>query len=155
MPSPNGPELNQAMIEDLIGYNLRRASHVMIRDFFNAMDGCDIAPAQYAVLALIMANPARKQAEIGAALGIKRANFIALFDSLEVRGFVRREASQIDRRSLCLFVTPLGEQLMRDVNARVARHEEKFSALMSPDELNLFLTILKRIWNEPHEGDSA
>jgi len=83
--------LRMSLIEDILGYNLRRAAGVILRDFAETIGAYDIRPTQYAVLSLIALNPGLKQTEVAAALGIKRANFVPLFDTLEGRGLAVRK----------------------------------------------------------------
>ena len=69
----------------MIGYALRRAQVAVYQDFARTYAKFDIRPVQYGVLIVIERNPGQKQTAVGAALAIKRANFVALCDELEKR----------------------------------------------------------------------
>jgi len=142
--------LRMSLIEDILGYNLRRAAAVILRDFAETIGAYDIRPTQYAVLSLIALNPGRKQTEIAEALGIKRANFVPIFDTLESRGLAVRKPVPSDRRSYALYLTDEGHALVHDMRARIVEHEAKFLTRMTDAERGTMLSVLKRIW-----GDTA
>ena len=66
------------------------------------------------MLVLVGENPGRKQSEIAAALGIKRANFVALVDGLQNRGLIERLSLETDRRANALHLTEQGRDFMAD-----------------------------------------
>jgi DNA-binding MarR family transcriptional regulator len=132
-PSPRQHRLQQphspidlSPLAGLIGYMLRRAQIAVFQDFFRTFGEVDIRPAQYSVLAIIERNPGRKQSEVSAALGIKRANFVALLDALERRGLAERRPAAADLRSYALHLTPDGAKLMRKLRQLQMSHERRF-----------------------------
>ena len=108
-----------------LGYLLRRAQIAVFKDFFAAFETHDIRPGQYSILTVIEGNPGLKQGEVSAALGIKRANFVAMIDELERRKLVRRDPAPGDRRSYALRLTARGARLMAALHALAERHEQK------------------------------
>jgi len=108
-----------------LGYLLRRAQIAVFRDFFAAFAVHDIRPGQYSILTVIESNPGLKQGEVGEALGIKRANFVAMIDELERRRLVRRAPSPGDRRSYALMLTAKGARLTAELHAVSERHEQR------------------------------
>ena len=71
-------------------------------------------PAQFAVLLMIDRIPGTSQSSVSAALGIQKANFVAIIADLEKRGLVRRRKSDTDGRTYSLGLTPRGRaQLQR------------------------------------------
>jgi DNA-binding MarR family transcriptional regulator len=124
-----------------IGYLLRRAQIAVFKDFFAAFEVYDIRPGQYSILTVIERNPGLKQGEVSAALGIKRANFVAMIDELERRGLVRRDPAPHDRRSYALNLTDKGARLTPQLHSVSERHEQhmidaigeaKYRALAAP-----------------------
>jgi DNA-binding MarR family transcriptional regulator len=102
-----------------VGYALRRAQLSVFDEIITAFTELDLRPAQYSVLVLLEHAPGLKQSDVAGALGIQRANFVALFDGLERRGLARRSPTPNDRRSYALYLTDAG----REVLARAARIE--------------------------------
>src|SRR5690606_33707419 len=84
--APARPTIDLGPLPGLSGYALRRAQLAVYHDFHTVVEGHDIRPVQFGVLLVLAANPGMKQSDVGAALGIKRSNFVALIDGLEQRG---------------------------------------------------------------------
>jgi DNA-binding MarR family transcriptional regulator len=97
----------------------------VFRDFFAAFESYDIRPGQYSILTIIECNPGLNQSEVSEALGIKRANFVAMIDELERRGLLRRDSTPSDRRSYALVLTDSGRRLMRALHAAADTHERR------------------------------
>lgn len=110
-------------ISGIIGYRLRRAQLHIFQQFISRFAALDLRPAEYSVLVLIGDNPGSKQTEIAQALGIKRANFVALINGLEKRGLTERRQVQGDRRSNALFLTARGELMIAEANLVQAAFE--------------------------------
>ncbi len=69
-----------------VGYSLRRAQAVIFADFNQSLSELKLRPAQFAVLLMIDQNPGASQSGVSAALGIQKANFVAIIADLEKRG---------------------------------------------------------------------
>ena len=131
-------------LDGLLGYRMRRAQGAMHRDYMAAVAGLDLTQKQTATLWLIHGNPGVSQVSVAATLGMDRATMMALVDRLEERSFVLRKKSKADRRRQELYATPAGQSMLRKVRARIAKHEARFKALFTADELNALLSALKR-----------
>jgi DNA-binding MarR family transcriptional regulator len=137
--------IDMSPLTGLIGYMLRRAQLAVFQDFFRTFAALDIRPAQYSVLTIIERNPGLKQSQVSAALGIKRTNFVALFDTLERRGLAERRPAATDRRSHALHLTPAGAALTRKLRQLNAEHEQRFIDRIGEDGRQQLLTLLTRI----------
>jgi hypothetical protein len=84
--APGAAEPAMPDLSTIVGYKLRRAQLSTFQDFIEAFAKLKVRPAEFSVLAMIARSPGLKQTEIAEALGIKRANFVALMDGLERRG---------------------------------------------------------------------
>lgn len=126
----------------LSGYVLRRAQFAAFSDFLKFFADTNIRPVQYAVLTVIDKNPGLKQSRVSEALGIKRANLVAILDALEKRGLARREAVATDRRSYALKLTDKGAALMKELRARAQEHEKRLSANIGEDGRKQLLKLL-------------
>jgi DNA-binding MarR family transcriptional regulator len=131
----------------LIGYMLRRAQLAVFQDFARTYAKFGIRPAQYAVLTIIERNPGLKQKDVSEALGIKRANFVAMCDELEKLGLAIRRQVATDRRSYALHLTRKGELLMKKLHAANREHEARLIGEIGQegrDQLIPLLTALAR-----------
>lgn len=120
---PTGPGI--PMMGSIIGYKLRRAQLVVFQDFIETFAAMKLRPAEFSVLSLIAQNPGQKQTEIAEQLGIKRANFVALMDGLERRGYAERRKAKGDKRSHSLHLTEEGELFVRTMLDVWRHHEER------------------------------
>lgn len=138
--------LDQRAMQRVIGYRLRRAQLVVFKGFYEAFAELALRPAEFAVLALIADNPGRKQAEIAAVLGIKRANFVAIVNGLAERRLVERRQKENDRRSHALFLTDGGREFAIRMNEIQQQLEQRIVAqLGGPGERDKLIALLDRI----------
>ena len=121
--SPSRKRLDVSPVSGIVGYRLRRAQLAVFQRFIERFAELGLRPAEFSMLALIEANPGSKQTEIADALGIKRANFVALIKALDERGLTERRQPAGDRRSNALFLTASGKDFVRQANALQAAFE--------------------------------
>lgn len=128
-----------------VGYALRRAQLAVFGAIIQAFSALDLRPGQYSVLVLLQHAPGLKQGEVAGALGIQRANFVALFDALERRGLVRRAAVPNDRRSYALYLTPAGADVLARAGTLEAELEARLDARLGPGGRQQLLALLGRL----------
>lgn len=134
------------LLDNLLGYRLRRAQLSVFQDFLVAMKDFDLRPAQFSVLAIIAANPGLKQSRVSEALGINRANFVALLDELEQRKLARRAPAPGDRRSNALFLTAKGEGFLKDAYRHlVTEHEKRVETVLGSTDKQQLLGLLEKL----------
>jgi DNA-binding MarR family transcriptional regulator len=131
------------MLPELIGYALRRAQLAVFQDFHDSCAAEDIRTAQYAVLHLLRRNPGARQGQVGAALGIKRTNFVPLLDELARRGLAERRGVPGDRRAKGLWLTARGDALLTRLDRLVAAHEARLVARIGADGKRQLLGLLR------------
>lgn len=134
--------LDLGELPSLSGYMLRRAQFAAFNDFLRFFDDLGVRPVQYAVLNVIDRNPGLKQSQVSEALGIKRANLVAILDALERRQLAKREAVATDRRSYALRLTDKGSALMRELRARSQAHEKRLATVIGEDGRKQLLKLL-------------
>lgn len=137
--------LDLGPLPGLIGYMLRRAQLAMFKDFIETCSTVDIRPILYAILTIIDRNPGVRQGEVGAALGIKRSNFVSLLNELEARGLATRTRHATDGRSYALHLTAKGTDVIRRLNTLVAGHERRLLDTFGKDGHDRLIAMLDRI----------
>ncbi|HEY7552552.1 MAG TPA: MarR family transcriptional regulator [Hyphomicrobiaceae bacterium] len=135
-------------LDGMIGYALRRAQLAVFDQAIKGFAKLDLRPSQYSVLALIGHHPGLKQSEVARGLGIQRANFVTLLDTLERRGLARRSPIASDRRSHALYLTDEGERLLRRASAVVDEIEARLDAKLGPYGRADLLDLLGRLTAE-------
>ena len=135
--------LDLGVLNTHLGYFVRRLQLWIFQDFVRTLASVDIRPAQYSVLAIIVANPGLSQADLADFLGIERARLVRLLDLLEQRGLIRRLASQQDRRSHALVLTRDGQNSLKRIKSLAAVHEAQLTEKIGPREHAILIDILR------------
>jgi DNA-binding MarR family transcriptional regulator len=144
------PPVAMGHLPELLGYALRRAQVTVFADFHHRFSADDITPAQFGVLEVLKHNPGLRQTQVSAALGVRRTNFVPLFDGLEARGLAERRKVPADRRAFALYLTPAGEDLLERLERTVSEHEAKFTARIGAEGKHQLLTLLHRLCDPSH-----
>ncbi len=130
----------------MIGYRLRRAQLSVFQRFMAVFSDLALRPAEYSVRVLVDGNPGRKQTEIASALGVKRANFVALVDGLQARGLLERVHVKTDRRANALHLTPEGEKFLAQARKVHEELEQEFiDRLGGNAQRDQLLSLLERL----------
>jgi len=127
-------------LDKLLGYQMRRATAVLMADFVRTLSDFDMRPAEVTTLLVIAENPDCSQSEVGEALAIKRANMVPIIARLIERDLVAR--TRVDGRSLALRVTPEGAELAAEAWRRIAVHEARFRDRLDTGDLATVLEAL-------------
>lgn len=148
-PDPVPPERESALapgvLDDLIGYHLRRASGVVAADFGRALAGTGVRQVPFAVAAMVAANPGTNQGAVGRALGIKRANMVALVNELTDAGVVERRPAMGNRRAFALSLSAAGRVMFEEWMSRILAHEDGLFSTFTPDERATLTALLRRL----------
>lgn len=145
-PAASATPVSLPDTEAIIGYKLRRAQLLVFQDFLRSFAKMKLRPAEFSVLAMIARTPGLKQSEIAEALGIKRANFVALMDGLEARGLADRRKGDKDKRSHSLHLTPEGERFVKKMVATWNEHENRMiDRLGGAQERDRLIELLERL----------
>lgn len=138
--------LREAAATGIIGYRLRRAQLNVFQRFLTVFETLQLRPAEYSVLVLIADNPGRKQTEIAAALGIKRANFVTLAHELEARSLIERRPARDDKRANALHMTADGTAFLNHARTlHEAMEQDLVTQLGGPQARDRFIDMLERL----------
>jgi DNA-binding MarR family transcriptional regulator len=144
-PAPDDNDTALGVLDELVGYHMRRASSVFANDFSRAVVGTGMRQVLFGILSIIEANPHINQGSVGRALGIQRANMVSLVNELVDTGLVRRETAAEDRRAFALTLTSSGEAMVKTCRERIHKHEAKLLTDLSADERAMLVAMLRRI----------
>ena len=141
---PEGPEMiATTALDGSLGYSLRRAQLSTYREYDSFMARFDIRPSQFAVLTLIRSNPGSSQSAISTALGIQKANFVAVIARLKSRGLTERRKLRGDGRSSALYLTRSGELFCEKLQAAHAKMEAHLASRLGVRRSRQFLKLLR------------
>lgn len=125
--SANGPDATSA----LPGFLLWRATNAWQRSQRAALEGLGITHVQYALLASLGMDDARKglsQAEISNRSGVDPMTTSQVVRNLEARDLVARTASEDDKRAQRVTLTAGGRSLLRKALPKVEKADAEFFA---------------------------
>lgn len=131
-------------LNQLLGYQLRRAAAAVLGDFAEAMADMDVKPAHFSTLVTIEEAGEIHQSDIGRRIGVQRANMVALVNELEGRGWIARRAATSGRRAWLYALTPAGQAAIAALHTRIAAHEAPFKARL--DDVERTIADLHRLW---------
>lgn len=139
------PGVDYDVLDELLGYSLRRAQVAMFLAFHQATRGLEITPPRFTALVVVGANPGISQSTLGDVLGIARSGAMMLVDWMVRRGLVTRERSPRDRRAWGLRLTRAGEQMVQKMKRSVSAHDRKRAAALTVEEREELLRLLGKL----------
>jgi DNA-binding MarR family transcriptional regulator len=153
--TPSAPAFGAAL-DDLVGYNLRRAHSVQKQRFAALFGPLKIRPVTLSVLGTIHDHPGITQTDLSKLLNLKRANMVPVMAELEDRGLIARHQSQEDRRVHVIALTPAGKKLTARLLALHQRLEHDLARSLGKrnrDQLVRLLKQFRRLDTEPDLTD--
>ncbi len=142
---PQEDAVRSSDLEDLVGYNLKRAYVILSSDFKKTLGEDGFAPRVFSALSLIVYYPNITQSELARMLGIERSGLVAIVDELENLGFVQRNSVPGDRRVQALMPTKAGRAAYAQARGSVDAHEERLLSHMTSQEVETLLGLLRKI----------
>ena len=139
------PDVDSSDLENLIGYNLKRAYVIVRTDFRKTLGEDGMSARVFSALSLCVRFPNITQSELARMMGIERSGLVAIVDELEAKKYLRRAPVPGDRRVLALVPTEAGRAAYKEAIKAVRAHEERLFADMSDDEKDMLLALLKKI----------
>lgn len=119
------PGLDYGVLDELLGYALRRAQNALYLDFYRATAALDVSPQRFAALVLVGRNPGMRQGLLAQAMGLHRSGALRLTDWLTGRGWVERRDDAADARSWGLHLTTAGKRQLTLLERRVRAHDQR------------------------------
>lgn len=99
---------------------------------------------QYAILAIVVDDPALNQGEVATKLGYSKNRIIADLDLLEQRGLLTRTPGP-DRRANLLRATTPGRRLLQQVRTVVRRREDELLRALPEDQRRALASATRTI----------
>ena len=105
----------------------------------------NLTPAQFGVLAHLIANDGITQQALSDMLFVTKGNVCGLIGRLEERGLVERHSDPDDRRSNHLHLTPEGRELAQQVVPANEQFISDYMAVLSLEEQHVLRDLLRRL----------
>lgn len=139
------PGLRYDVLDELLGYSLRRAQVAMFAAFHDATRGMGVTPPRFTALVVIGANPGLSQTVLGNVLGIARSGAMLLASRFETQGWVERRHRPDDGRAWGLYLTTKGENMVQKMKRHVVATDRRRAAVLSPRERRELLRLLAKL----------
>lgn len=139
------PGLEYDVLDELLGYALRRAQVGMFLAFHAATRGQNITPPRFTALVIVGANPGIGQSVLGRVLGIARSGAMMLTDWMEERGLAERRRRPNDGRAWGVHLTARGEKLVASMKLRVSAQDRKRAGVLDARERRELLRLLNKL----------
>jgi len=133
-----------SVFEELLGYQLRRASVLMMEALAARTVELGLTPARATALVHIRLNEGCDQTALGRALDINPATTMGVVNALVALDAVERRRG-IDRRSNTLHLTPRGRDLAQAVQQLTAEHDREFFASLTAQERHVLYALLRKL----------
>lgn len=128
------PDVEYGVLDELIGYSIRRAQIRIYQDFLDALGPWSITPPRFSAMTIIQANADMKLTELANAMGIARSGAVEVVNSLEKLGYAARAESRLDKRAHALALTDAGREALRGITQAIREHDARISAKLTADE---------------------
>ena len=138
-------ELSIGVLDELLGYHLRRAQNAAFQGFAEALGHRQITPGQLGLLVLIANNPGVSQTDLARAVGIERSTLGEFINRFESRGLAERRPSAGDRRRYAIHLSATGQRFLGEILPEVREHERELARPLSENERDTLMALLKRV----------
>ena len=105
--------------------------------------GLNLTPSEYVVMRVLYKQDGRQQCEIAEVLGKDKGAVSRCVATLARKGLVRTEP--VSYKCLRVYVSDYGNELRPQVMDVARSRQEALAALCSPEELETFARVLKRM----------
>ena len=143
------PGIDYGILDDLLGYAVRRAQIRLYEDFIASLAPWGITPPRFSAMVIVSRNPGLKLTQLARIMGIARSGSVILVDALEDLGYVQRLPVPEDRRAFSLTLTPKGRTDLVAISAAVRAHDERMARMLTPDEKTALRALLTRMSETP------
>ncbi len=149
-PDERAPDAAAALslgpLTDVLGYHIAQAS-VTTFDLFERHVGqpFGLRKVEYSLLMLVLANGPLSPKKLAQALALSAPNLTLLLDRLQERGLLRRERSQLDRRSQNVVLTDEGQRTAQASAAAALPMEQGLSDRLSRAEHAMLIELLRKV----------
>jgi MarR family transcriptional regulator, lower aerobic nicotinate degradation pathway regulator len=123
----------------------RRFAQICTAVVAETLDGEELTPLEYAVLAILNDDPDIDQSSLAARIGVDRNTSSVLVAQLEKRALIERRVNGADRRAWLLRLAKRGEEVHERIRPAMRADQRRLLDALAPAERERFLDQLVRI----------
>lgn len=143
--SKNVDTIELGILEDVLGFHLRRAQSANFRQFAQHCGHRNVSPGQLGLLYKIKYNPGINQTTLAKAEGIERSTLGEFIDRFEERKLVERRRQASDRRAYALYITKDGEDFLQEITPELFSSEQELGKKLTKKEQNTLINLLRKL----------
>jgi DNA-binding MarR family transcriptional regulator len=110
-----------------------------------ALAPMDLHVKQFGMLLVLATEGPHSQQYLSEWTRMDRTTMVALVDSLEERGYVRRERNPEDRRAYLVTISPEGRRALRRAQTAMAKAESRVLDSLNKSETKQLLELLAKV----------
>ncbi len=143
----------QSDFQTMPGHLLRRAQQLSNALFAEECGAFDLTSVQYAALNALAGHGDVDATRLASLIAFDRSTIGGVLERLVTKGLITRRTAASDRRVKRLKLTPEGHKILDEVEAPVARVQQRLLEALNAHEREAFLAALtKLITASPHEA---
>ena len=138
--------LSLGVLGKVLGYHIAQAAVTTVALFEQHVGRPHgLRKVEYSMLLLLLANAPLSPKRLAQALKLSAPSLSLLLDRLQDRGLLRRERSQVDRRSQNIVLTVQGGRIARASAASAEPMERELLDRLSPAEHAMLIELLRKV----------
>jgi DNA-binding MarR family transcriptional regulator len=130
------------------GYLLTKLGEMAAIGATRTLEPLGVRLRHFYVLAALAADNSLSQRDVSRLLDIDPNVLVGVIDELEKQGLAERRRNPRDRRRHVVVLTPAGQRVLREGNARLDEAEADLRAHMTAEELAVVRTVAERLLAE-------
>jgi DNA-binding MarR family transcriptional regulator len=144
------------VLGDLLSFYVRSVNLALSRDYEPKMGRVSLArgTGKVSTLLLVGANPGIRPSVVAHLIFKDRSAMVRLLDQLTRAGLIERKVSAAERRARELYLTPKGRALAQRVRAIATSQSDGFFSVLSEDERQGLLVVLRKLYRH-HIADAT
>ncbi|HEX8659020.1 MAG TPA: MarR family transcriptional regulator [Hymenobacter sp.] len=131
--------------EETVDYNIKVAWHAISRMYNTQAAQNDITTSIGFVLLNIDQEKGTPATKIAPLLGLETRSLTRILRSMEEKGLIYKQADSVDKRSVRIFLTPVGLE-KKEISRQTVRHFNlKMREKISQSQLDVFFKVAAQI----------
>ena len=131
--------------EDTVDYNIKAAWHAIYRMYNQKAIKNDITTSIGFVLLNIQSEEGTPATKIAPLMGLEARSLTRMLKTMEQKGLIYKAPDPIDKRSVRIFLTPLGKEKKAISSKTVKDFNNEVRAVVSPERLKIFFEVIQDI----------
>jgi len=125
--------------------NLDIALRNMDQVFRRVVQPLGLTVIEWYILRALYQQDGQHASDLAQSVGRAATSFTPNLDRLSEKSLIERRPDPQDRRAVCIYLTPQGEELKKQVQDSAKKIDKELSADFDKDTYNNFLTILSNL----------